>query len=66
MKKYNLFKILAITIVVGFILTLFIPSSYLDYTGKVVTNNVNSVGIDRKSTRLNSSHRCTSRMPSSA
>ena len=23
-------------------------------------------GIDRKSTRLNSSHRCTSRMPSSA
>lgn len=45
MKKYNLFKILAITIVVGFILTLFIPSSYLDYTGKVVTNNVNSVGI---------------------
>ena len=25
-----------------------------------------SVGLDRKSTRLNSSHRCTSRMPSSA
>ena len=23
-------------------------------------------GLDRKSTRLNSSHRCTSRMPSSA
>ena len=23
-------------------------------------------GVDRKSTRLNSSHRCTSRMPSSA
>ena len=25
-----------------------------------------NMGIDRKSTRLNSSHRCTSRMPSSA
>ena len=25
-----------------------------------------ATGIDRKSTRLNSSHRCTSRMPSSA
>ena len=24
------------------------------------------IGLDRKSTRLNSSHRCTSRMPSSA
>ena len=24
------------------------------------------IGVDRKSTRLNSSHRCTSRMPSSA
>ena len=26
----------------------------------------NGVEVDRKSTRLNSSHRCTSRMPSSA
>ena len=34
----------------------------LDDTGAVTTTTVQ----DRKSTRLNSSHRCTSRMPSSA
>ena len=28
--------------------------------------SLKEVNIDRKSTRLNSSHRCTSRMPSSA
>ena len=28
--------------------------------------HVLAVSVDRKSTRLNSSHRCTSRMPSSA
>ena len=28
--------------------------------------SVDAVSLDRKSTRLNSSHRCTSRMPSSA
>ena len=27
---------------------------------------IGRIGTDRKSTRLNSSHRCTSRMPSSA
>ena len=31
------------------------------YTGPAIT-----LSLDRKSTRLNSSHRCTSRMPSSA
>ena len=33
---------------------------------KRVTNVVDVLKLDRKSTRLNSSHRCTSRMPSSA
>lgn len=45
MKKYNLLKVLGITIFVAWVLTLFIPASYLDYTGKVVTDSVNSVGI---------------------
>ena len=35
-----------------------------DRTSKGVT--LTEAGKDRKSTRLNSSHRCTSRMPSSA
>lgn len=45
MKKYNLFKVLAITVIVTWILTLFIPSSYLDYSGKVVTDSVSGLGI---------------------
>ena len=45
MKKYNLFKVLAITIIVCFILTLFVPASYVDYSGKIVTDKVTSVGI---------------------
>jgi hypothetical protein len=35
-------------------------------TANTVTGNAASVTVDRKSTRLNSSHRLTSRMPSSA
>ena len=31
MKKYNLFKVLAITVCVAWLLTLFIPGSYADY-----------------------------------
>lgn len=45
MKKYNLFKVLAITVIVTWILTLFIPASYLDYSGKVVANSVSGLGI---------------------
>ena len=35
MKKYNLLKVLAITIFVAWLLTLIIPGSYVDYTGAV-------------------------------
>ena len=45
MKKYNLFKVLAITVFICFLLTLFIPASYADYSGKIVTDKITSVGI---------------------
>lgn len=45
MKKYNLFKVLAITVFVTWLLTLFIPGSYVDYTGSVTSNGVAGVGI---------------------
>ncbi len=45
MKKYNLFKVLAITVIVTWILTLFIPASYLDYSGNVVADSVSGLGI---------------------
>lgn len=45
MKKYNLFKVLAITVCVAWLLTLIIPGSYLDYSGKVTTNAISGVGI---------------------
>src|SRR3546814_2140094 len=35
-------------------------------TDQVATRGAAQVGVDRKSTRLNSSHYCASRMPSSA
>ena len=35
-------------------------------TVKVLPDDLDAAMADRKSTRLNSSHRCTSRMPSSA
>ena len=36
------------------------------FGGKVYSDGKECLTVDRKSTRLNSSHRCTSRMPSSA
>src|SRR5574344_1548903 len=45
MKKYNLFKVLAITVVVAWLLTLFIPGSSLDYSGNVTKGSIASAGI---------------------
>ncbi len=45
MKKYNLLKVLAITVVVAWLLTLFIPGSYADYSGNVVTGDIAAVGV---------------------
>jgi hypothetical protein len=45
MKKYNLFKVLGITIILVWILTLFVPGSQLDYSGNVVKGTISSVGI---------------------
>lgn len=45
MKKYNLLKVLAITIFVAWILTLIIPGSYVDYSGKLITDAVNGIGV---------------------
>ena len=45
MKKYNLLKVLAITVVVTWLLTLFIPGSSIDYSGKVTSNGIVGVGI---------------------
>ncbi|MEG2351275.1 MAG: SLC13 family permease [Bacilli bacterium] len=53
MKKYNLFKVLAITIFAVWLLTLFIPSSYVDYNGKIVLGSINGVGIFTMLSNLN-------------
>ena len=46
MKKYNLLKVLAITVVVTWLLTLFIPGSSIDYNSSNVTSNgIVGVGI---------------------
>lgn len=45
MKKYNLFKVLAITVFVAWLLTLIIPGSYVDYSGAVTSNGIAGVGI---------------------
>ncbi len=45
MKKYNLFKVLAITVFVAWLLTLFIPASYTDYSGNIVTDSIAAVGV---------------------
>lgn len=45
MKKYNLLKVIAITIVVVWILTLFVPGSYVDYSGKVVKDAISAKGV---------------------
>lgn len=45
MKKYNLLKVLAITVVIAWLLTLFIPGSHADYSGNVTTSSIAAVGI---------------------
>lgn len=45
MKKYNLFKVLAITVLVAWLLTLFIPGSSMDYSGNVVKGSIAGVGV---------------------
>ena len=45
MKKYNLFKVLAITVFIAWVLTLIIPGSYTDYSGNITTSEISAVGI---------------------
>ncbi len=45
MKKYNLLKVLAITVFVAWLLTLIIPGSYVDYLGNVTKGTVSGVGV---------------------
>lgn len=45
MKKYNLFKVLAITVCVAWLLTLFIPGSYADYSANITKGAVAGVGV---------------------
>lgn len=45
MKKYNLFKVIAITVFLAWLLTLIIPGSQADYSGNVATTGVAGVGI---------------------
>lgn len=45
MKKYNLFKVLAITVFITWVLTLIIPGSYADYSGNITTSEISAVGI---------------------
>lgn len=45
MKKYNLLKVLAITILACWLLTLVIPGSYVDYSGNITTDAVAGSGI---------------------
>lgn len=45
MKKYNLLKVLAITVFVAWLLTLIIPGSYVDYTGAVTTSGIAGIGV---------------------
>lgn len=45
MKKYNLLKVLAITIFVTWLLTLIIPGSSVDYSGNITKGSIAGVGI---------------------
>lgn len=45
MKKYNLFKVLAITIFVAWLLTLIIPGSSVDYSGNITKGDIAGVGV---------------------
>lgn len=53
MKKYNLLKVLAIMVFITWILTLIIPGSYVDYSGKVTTNTIAGLGVWGLLTNLN-------------
>ena len=53
MKKYNLLKVLAIMVFITWILTLVIPGSYVDYSGKVTTNTIAGLGVWGLLTNLN-------------
>jgi len=45
MKKYNLFKVVVVTIIIAIALTLFVPGSSADYTGNITKGSVEAVGI---------------------
>lgn len=45
MKKYNLFKVLVITVVIAWLLTLIIPGSYVDYSGGITKSAISGAGI---------------------
>ncbi len=45
MKKYNLLKVLGITIFVTWVLTLIIPGSSIDYSGNIVSGSISGIGI---------------------
>lgn len=45
MKKYNLFKVIAITVIVAWLLTLMIPGSSVDYSGNITATSVAGGGI---------------------
>lgn len=45
MKKYNLLKVLAITVFVAWVLTLIIPGSYVDYSGNVTKDAIAGIGV---------------------
>ena len=53
MKKYNLLKVLAIMVFITWILTLIMPGSYVDYSGKVTTNTIAGLGVWGLLTNLN-------------
>ena len=45
MKKYNLLKVIGITILLAWLLTFFIPGSQFDYSGSIVKGDVAPIGI---------------------
>ena len=45
MKKYNLLKVIAITVFVLFLLTLVVPGSYIGYTGELESTGLAGLGL---------------------
>ena len=45
MKKYNLLKVIGITIFVAWLLTLIVPGSFADYSGAISKGTIKGVGI---------------------